>query len=110
VGTFLPEDSIDPLKVKVDVKPVVPDLRSNEIQDKDLIENALGFPAEQLARTVTIKQECKPASQAGRSARHKKWTSMLHALFAFTRLLLFLHFALLGFFSVFPFSFFDLTS
>lgn len=74
VGTILPDEDLDARKV--DVLPAMPDLRSNDIKDKDLIENALGFPAEQLARTVTIKQECKPASQAGRSARHKKWTSM----------------------------------
>jgi hypothetical protein len=73
VGTILPDESIDARKV--DLLTAMPDLRSNDIKDKDLVENALGFPAEQLARTVTIKQECKPASQAGRSARHKKWTS-----------------------------------
>ena len=71
VGTIFGPEKIDPRHV--DETPVIPDLRSTDFEDKELLENALGFPVEQLQRTVVIKQECKSATQSGRSPRHRQW-------------------------------------
>jgi hypothetical protein len=73
VGTMVPE-KIDPNQL--DATVALPDSRSVNLSDRELLEMANGVPSNQLKRTVVITQECKSPNQSGRNARQNKYTGM----------------------------------